>query len=175
MNSCLTICLSLSFFIKIFGTEAAPNYIYHDCPNTSLFSPNSTYQSNLHTLLSSLSSSTTHGTDGFANATAGQNPPDQAYGLFLCRGDLDIATCSICVATGKQEILRRCPNRRSLLSGPITNPQQHRGEGFSWWVREEGRRGGGKHHEHAEAVRTCTVHVGLDGIRLWHMPPVRYR
>ncbi|KAK3433088.1 hypothetical protein EUGRSUZ_D00611 [Eucalyptus grandis] len=112
MNSCLTICLSLSFFIKIFGTGAAPNYIYHDCPNTSLFSPNSTYRSNLHTLLSSLSSAATHSTDGFANATAGQNPPDRAYGLFLCRGDLDIATCSICVATGKQEILRRCPNRR---------------------------------------------------------------
>ncbi|KAF8029825.1 hypothetical protein BT93_E2297 [Corymbia citriodora subsp. variegata] len=113
MNSGFTISLSFSFFFfKIFGTEAAPKYIIHDCPNTTLFSPHSTYQSNLHTLLSSLSSAATNSTDGFANATAGQNPPDQAYGLFLCRGDLDIATCSDCVASGKQEILQRCPNQR---------------------------------------------------------------
>ncbi|KAI6668116.1 hypothetical protein NL676_032956, partial [Syzygium grande] len=114
MNSCFTIslCLCFFFFIKISSTEAAPEYLYHDCPNTTLFTPNSTYQSNLHTLLSSLSSAATNSTNGFANATAGQNPPDQAYGLFLCRGDLDATTCSECVATGKQDILRRCPNQQ---------------------------------------------------------------
>ncbi|XP_030474129.1 cysteine-rich receptor-like protein kinase 10 [Syzygium oleosum] len=116
MNSWFTISLSLSFFffffIKIFRTEAAPNYLVHVCPNTTLFTPNSTYQSNLDTLLSSLSSAATNSTTGFANATAGQNPPDRAYGLFLCRGDVNTATCSDCVATGKQEILQRCPNQR---------------------------------------------------------------
>ncbi|KAI6704393.1 hypothetical protein NL676_007355 [Syzygium grande] len=113
MNSCFTISLSFCFFfIKISSTEAAPEYLYHDCQNTTLFTPNSTYQSNLHTLLSSLSSAATNSTNGFANATAGQNPPDRAYGLFLCRGDLDTAMCSECVTTGKQDILQRCPNQR---------------------------------------------------------------
>ncbi|XP_056171976.1 cysteine-rich receptor-like protein kinase 10 isoform X2 [Syzygium oleosum] len=115
MSSCFTISISLSFFfffIQIFSSEAAPEYLYHDCPNTTLFTSNSTYQSNLNALLSSLSSYATNSTDGFANATAGQNPPDRAYGLFLCRGDLDTAACSDCVATGKQGILQRCPNQQ---------------------------------------------------------------
>ncbi|KAI6668114.1 hypothetical protein NL676_032954, partial [Syzygium grande] len=116
MNSCSTLSLSLSlcffFFITILSNEAAPEYLYHDCPNTTLFTPNSTYQSNHDALHSSLSSAATNSTGGFANATGGQNPPNQAYGLFLCRGDLDTATCSNCVAAGKQEILQRCPNQR---------------------------------------------------------------
>ncbi|KAL3740600.1 hypothetical protein ACJRO7_021819 [Eucalyptus globulus] len=114
MMSSFTFSISLSFFfiIRIFSTEAAPTYFYHYCQNTTLFTPNSTYRSNLNTLLSSLSSASTNSTNGFANDTAGQNPPDQAYGLFLCRGDLNATTCSDCVTTGKQEILQRCPNQR---------------------------------------------------------------
>ncbi|XP_056172131.1 cysteine-rich receptor-like protein kinase 25 [Syzygium oleosum] len=115
MNSCfiISLCLSSSsFFINIFSTEAAPAYLFHDCPNTTLFTPNSTYRSNLRILLSSLSSAATGSADGFANAAAGQNPPDRAYGLFLCRGDLNSTTCSHCVATGKRDILQRCPNQR---------------------------------------------------------------
>ncbi|KAK3431956.1 hypothetical protein EUGRSUZ_E04160, partial [Eucalyptus grandis] len=92
--------------------EAPPIYLHHDCPNTTLFTPSSTYQANLDTLISSLSSAATNSTDVFANATTGQNPPDQAYGLFRCRGDVSAATCSDCVSTGKQENLERCPNQR---------------------------------------------------------------
>ncbi|KAK3411922.1 hypothetical protein EUGRSUZ_I00683 [Eucalyptus grandis] len=114
MKSCFAVSLSLSFFfiIRIFITEATPNYLFHACPNTTLFTPNSTYQSNLDALLSSLAFAASNSTNGFANATAGQNPPDQVYGLFLCRGDLNTTTCSDCVATGKQEILKRCPNQQ---------------------------------------------------------------
>lgn len=78
MKSWLTISPSLPlyfFFIKIFSTEAAPNYLFHSCPNTTLFTPNSTYQNNIDTLLSSLSSAATNSTNGFANATAGLNLP----------------------------------------------------------------------------------------------------
>ncbi|KAK3431957.1 hypothetical protein EUGRSUZ_E04159 [Eucalyptus grandis] len=117
MKSSFTVSISLFFFLNFLSvytrsSEAAPLYLFHDCPNTTLFTPNSTYGSNLDALLSSLSSTANNSTDGFANATAGQNPPDQAYGLFLCRGDLDIAKCSDCVSTGKQEILQKCPNQR---------------------------------------------------------------
>ncbi|KAI6683933.1 hypothetical protein NL676_029846 [Syzygium grande] len=113
MSSCFTISLSLLFFfISFVGTESAPTFLWHYCPNTTLFTPNSTYESNPNTLLSSLSSAATNSTDGFANATGGQNPPSQVYGLFLCRGDVDTAMCNDCVATGKQDILERCPNQR---------------------------------------------------------------
>ncbi|XP_039169866.1 cysteine-rich receptor-like protein kinase 25 [Eucalyptus grandis] len=113
MNSSFIISLCLSsFFFHVFGTEAAPEYLYHDCPNTTLFTPNSIYRSNLHALLSSLSSAAPGSTNGFANANVGQNPPERAYGLFLCRGDLNSTTCGRCVAAGERDILQRCPNQR---------------------------------------------------------------
>ncbi|XP_010057978.2 cysteine-rich receptor-like protein kinase 25 [Eucalyptus grandis] len=121
MNSCFTISLSLSLslcllflFINFSSTDSAPTYLYHSCTNDTLFSPNSTYQSNLNALLSSLSTAAaaTNNTDGFANSTAGQNSPNRAYGLFLCRADVSASTCSDCVATGTQDILQRCPNQR---------------------------------------------------------------
>ncbi|XP_030474128.1 cysteine-rich receptor-like protein kinase 10 isoform X2 [Syzygium oleosum] len=119
MNPCFTISLSLSFssffffvFVQNFSTQAAPTYLYHFCPRIYNFTGNSTYESNLNTLLSSLSSNATNSTNGFATATVGQNQPDWAYGLFLCRGDVSTSTCSNCVATGKHDILRRCGNQR---------------------------------------------------------------
>ncbi|XP_048132218.1 cysteine-rich receptor-like protein kinase 10 [Rhodamnia argentea] len=115
MNSCFIVfllSLVFSLFIEDFNTEAAPEYLYHVCPNTSLFAPDSTYRSTLHALISSLSTAATHSIYGFATATAGRNPPDQAHGLFLCRGDLDSTTCSRCVATAKRGILERCPHHR---------------------------------------------------------------
>ncbi|KAL3740574.1 hypothetical protein ACJRO7_021795 [Eucalyptus globulus] len=113
MNSSFIISLYLSsFFFHVFCTEAAPEYLYHDCPNATLFTPNSIYRSNLHALLSSLSSAAPGSTSGFANANVGQNPPERAYGLFLCRGDLNSTTCGRCVAAGERDILQRCPNQR---------------------------------------------------------------
>ncbi|XP_030511486.2 cysteine-rich receptor-like protein kinase 10 isoform X2 [Rhodamnia argentea] len=118
MSSFFTISLSfllLFFFINLRSTEsAAPTYLYNYCSNATRFAPNSTYQSNLNKLLSSLSSAAAaaNNTNGFANATAGQNPPDRAYGLFLCRADVSASTCSDCVAAGTQDILQRCPNQR---------------------------------------------------------------
>ncbi|KAI6704440.1 hypothetical protein NL676_007402 [Syzygium grande] len=122
MNFRFIISLALFFFLNFLSdhchtTEAAPAYLQHYCPDSTPFAPNSTYQSNLKTLLSSLSSAATNSTDGFANATAtaGKDLPDRAYGLFLCRGDVGTATCRECVATGTEDILRRCPDRRSSV------------------------------------------------------------
>ncbi|KAL3740570.1 hypothetical protein ACJRO7_021791 [Eucalyptus globulus] len=119
MSSCFTIFLSLSFssffffvFVQNFSAEAAPTYLEHFCARISFFIPNSTYESNLNTVLSSLSSNATTSTNGFATATAGQDRPDQAHGLFLCRGDVSISTCSDCVATGKRDVLRLCGLQR---------------------------------------------------------------
>ncbi|KAF8030197.1 hypothetical protein BT93_E2591 [Corymbia citriodora subsp. variegata] len=114
MSSCFTISLSLLFFfINFLGTESAPTYLWKYC-NSTLYSTNSTYQSNLKNLLSSLSAAAAapNNTGGFANTTAGQNSPDRAYGIFLCRGDVSASVCSDCVATGTQDILQRCPNQR---------------------------------------------------------------
>jgi len=100
------IFLSSLFVISLLsladGNEAAPTYSYHFC-SVTYFTDNSTYQSNLDHVLSSLSSNATLVT-GFSNASAGV-----VSGLFLCRGDVNTRVCQDCVAQAAKEILQRCP------------------------------------------------------------------
>ncbi|XP_031250177.1 cysteine-rich receptor-like protein kinase 10 isoform X2 [Pistacia vera] len=78
----------------------------HGCPNS-----NSTYQSNVNFLLSSLVSNATRSkgfSTGFYNTTVGQDP-DKVYALFLCRGDITPITCQNCVNLSTSQILQSCP------------------------------------------------------------------
>ncbi|KAM7490231.1 hypothetical protein LguiA_033152 [Lonicera macranthoides] len=51
----------------------------------------------------------------FSTSTAGEDPPNIVYGLFLCRGDLYDPDCCNCVATATGEITTRCPNQKSAV------------------------------------------------------------
>ncbi|XP_015882334.3 putative cysteine-rich receptor-like protein kinase 9 isoform X1 [Ziziphus jujuba] len=101
------IFMLLCFLISL-GTksEAAPTYLYHNCTNTTTFTPNSIYQTNLNHLLSVLSSNSSV---EFYKATAGQDPSNSVHGLFLCRGDVNTTACRDCVTTATKEVIRRCP------------------------------------------------------------------
>ena len=90
-------------------SEAVPEYRYHVCSNTTTFSPNSTCQSNLNDLLSSLTSNAS-GADvnnGFYNTTAGRDLGTVVYGSFLCRGDVTVDMCQECVATANQKLVQK--------------------------------------------------------------------
>ncbi|KAL1201621.1 Cysteine-rich receptor-like protein kinase 10 [Cardamine amara subsp. amara] len=113
MSSCASfIFLFLFSFLTSFRASAQgdPNYLNHNCPNTTTYSRNSTYFTNLRTLLSSLSSRNASYSTGFQTATAGQNP-DRITGLFVCRGDLSPEVCRNCVAFSVNDTLNRCPNQ----------------------------------------------------------------
>ncbi|KAI8525186.1 hypothetical protein RHMOL_Rhmol13G0209400 [Rhododendron molle] len=106
-----SICL-LSLIPIIVGAD--PTFSYIDCPNTTLsttstYAPNSTYQTNLNTVLSLLSSLSRNAISGFDNDTEGRSPPNIAYGLFLCHGDLLPAMCHDCVVYASQDVVKRCP------------------------------------------------------------------
>ncbi|KAH0941657.1 hypothetical protein HID58_001294, partial [Brassica napus] len=112
---------SYTYFIFLFLfpsllTVCAQNhtYVYHNCPNTTTYSSNSTYSTNLRTLLSSLSSPNASYSTGFQNATVGQTP-DRVAGLFLCRGDVSPEVCRSCVAFSVNDSLTRCPNEREAV------------------------------------------------------------
>ncbi|CDY41248.1 BnaA01g12910D [Brassica napus] len=112
---------SYTYFIFLFLfpsllTVCAQNhtYVYHDCPNTTTYSSNSTYSTNLRTLLSSLSSPNASYSTGFQNATVGQTP-DRVAGLFLCRGDVSPEVCRGCVAFSVNDSFTRCPNEREAV------------------------------------------------------------
>ncbi|KAJ0101318.1 hypothetical protein Patl1_03701 [Pistacia atlantica] len=109
--------LYLVSFVIGLTSAADPTYLYHMCPNTTTFNRNSTYQSNLNFLLSSLVSNAT-GSNGFStgfyNTTAGQDP-DKVYALFLCRGDVTPTTCKDRVNFATSDILKLCPVEKQSI------------------------------------------------------------
>ncbi|XP_018468503.1 cysteine-rich receptor-like protein kinase 10 [Raphanus sativus] len=116
MSSCSTFVFLFFFSILTSFRASAqdPTYIYNTCPNTTTYTRNSTYFTNLRTLLSSLSSSPNSSySTGFQNATSGR-APDRVTGLFLCRGDVSPAVCRSCVAFAVNDTLTRCPNEREV-------------------------------------------------------------
>ncbi|MQM12756.1 hypothetical protein Taro_045675 [Colocasia esculenta] len=76
------------------------------------YAANSTFESNLKTLLSSIAADGS--ASGFFNGTAGDFP-DRVYGLVLCRGDVSAGDCRSCLDTAAQEVLQICPSRRSAV------------------------------------------------------------
>ncbi|KAI8525195.1 hypothetical protein RHMOL_Rhmol13G0210200 [Rhododendron molle] len=96
-----------------------PPFFSLDCPDpalntTSTYAPNSTYKTNLNTLFSALSSHSSNASNGFYNFTAGTSPPDIAYGLFLCRGDISSAKCQDCVIKTTQNVVEWCPRSKRV-------------------------------------------------------------
>ncbi|KAL7213361.1 hypothetical protein ACSBR2_015975 [Camellia fascicularis] len=129
-TSRVLLCLSIVCLLSI-KTKSTPNLLSVNCPNTTSYTPNSTYKTNLNTLFSSLSSNS-RSINGFSNSTAGRNPPDIAYGLFLCRGDVSTAVCQDCVTsaiakiakksksqptsqTEAKEVVQRCPKSKDVI------------------------------------------------------------
>ncbi|KAG7564622.1 Protein kinase-like domain superfamily [Arabidopsis suecica] len=111
--------LHLSFAYSLSPLSAPAqnfNYLNHSCPDTRIltYSRNSTYFTNLKTLLSSLSSQNASYSTGFQTATAGQ-APDRVTGLFLCRGDVSQEVCRNCVAFSVNETLDWCPYSKEVV------------------------------------------------------------
>ncbi|OMP12046.1 hypothetical protein CCACVL1_00162 [Corchorus capsularis] len=107
----------LSLFIQFnLTSEGAPISLYQDCTNTTPFNPNTTFQRNLKSLLSSLSSNSTRET-GFYNLSVGTDSDSDniAYGLFLCRGNAPKQECQDCVGTAVKDIVHNCPNDRAAI------------------------------------------------------------
>ncbi|KAK1378491.1 cysteine-rich receptor-like protein kinase 10 [Heracleum sosnowskyi] len=89
---------------------APPEYMSRFCTNSSAnYTPNSMFQANRKTLLSTLASNATRN-QGYYNYTVGRNSKNIVYGLSLCQGDLLPKDCQECVTAATKDILTRCPN-----------------------------------------------------------------
>ncbi|TXG47143.1 hypothetical protein EZV62_026437 [Acer yangbiense] len=101
--------LSLSSSLFAFTGTADPLYIYHTCSEKN-FTRNSTYQSNLNRLLSSLSSYANQ-SKKFNRNTEGEDP-NKAYDLFQCCEDPNTSTCQDCVTFASTDAAQRCPSQK---------------------------------------------------------------
>ncbi|KAL5972813.1 hypothetical protein ACLOJK_039619 [Asimina triloba] len=73
-----------------------------------------TFAANRDRLLSSLPSSASATTTGFANLTIGE-APNRVYGLAQCRGDTKGDECLNCLNTSREELPTACPNSTGAI------------------------------------------------------------
>ncbi|CAJ1952563.1 unnamed protein product [Sphenostylis stenocarpa] len=111
MDPCNVFFLFILVSFLSFATTQAESdsnvYLYHNCSGGNTTN-GSTFQSNLKTLLSSLSDNAP-GNNGFYNNTVpGQNPSDSVFGLFMCRADVSSQICQQCVQGATQLLSSEC-------------------------------------------------------------------
>ena len=84
------------------------------CISSMNYTANSTFNTNLHTLLSTLTSHTEINY-GFYNFSHGQNS-DKVYAIGLCRGDLKVDECRSCLNSSQANLRQLCPNQKEAIS-----------------------------------------------------------
>ncbi|CDY59784.1 BnaCnng35600D [Brassica napus] len=113
MSSCASL-IFLFLFLFLRASAQDPTYLGYNCSDTPTYSSDSTYFTNLRTVLFSLSSQNASYSTGFQNVTAGEDP-DMVSGLFLCRGDVSVEVCRNCVAFVVKDTLDRCPEEEKVV------------------------------------------------------------
>ncbi|XP_019174882.1 PREDICTED: cysteine-rich receptor-like protein kinase 25 [Ipomoea nil] len=98
-------CLLITLII----TKGSSDLLQYNCVNKTSYTPNSTYKTNLHSLLSNLHSNATRDT-GFYHTTV-----DTVHGMFLCRGDVSTDVCGGCVGDARNRILDLCTNEKTAI------------------------------------------------------------
>ncbi|THG09337.1 hypothetical protein TEA_008864 [Camellia sinensis var. sinensis] len=93
-------------------TIAQPDLLFNSCTETSNYTSNSTYQTNLNTLLSSLSFNTDK--YGFYSSSVGENS-DRVNAIVLCRGDVQLETCRSCINNATSKLIQVCPNQKEAI------------------------------------------------------------
>ncbi|CAK9316244.1 unnamed protein product [Citrullus colocynthis] len=101
--------LFLLFPSSSFGEDIITDsaFLNHICTSFDNYTSNSTYAYNLNQAFYQLTSNAPP--SGFAQISIGKDLQSQVNGLALCRGDVSVADCKNCIATGSQEIQVRCP------------------------------------------------------------------
>ncbi|KAL9690724.1 hypothetical protein QQ045_011132 [Rhodiola kirilowii] len=101
----------LATLLKYFSPNtivgAEETYVAHLC-SVQNYTSNSTYETNLHSLMSTLTSQNGV-SNGFYHASEGQNDQDAVTGYALCRGDVSQSACNSCVNISATYILHKCP------------------------------------------------------------------
>ncbi|KAH9617612.1 hypothetical protein KSS87_023203, partial [Heliosperma pusillum] len=82
------------------------------CGNATV-APNSTYQTNLNTILKSFSSINLT-TNGYYTFSAGKDP-DKVQAMALCRGDVPPGACRRCVQSQASALPGVCPNQKQAF------------------------------------------------------------
>ena len=104
----------LCLLLLISQTTAKSDFVKYYCINDKgNFTANSTYKTNLNTLLSNLTSNTQIDY-GFYNFSHGQNS-DKVNAIGMCRGDVKPEECRSCLNNSRVLLTRLCPNQKEAI------------------------------------------------------------
>ncbi|KAK8470373.1 hypothetical protein PHAVU_004G125100 [Phaseolus vulgaris] len=104
----LLILLSfLTFATPQEDANSDPVYLYHNCSGGKT-TDDSTFQSNLKILFSSLIDNAPDNNGFYNNTVSPQNSSDSLFGLFMCRGDVPSQLCQQCVQNATQRLSLDC-------------------------------------------------------------------
>ncbi|XWS15623.1 hypothetical protein CRYUN_Cryun34aG0017300 [Craigia yunnanensis] len=97
------------------GSSRQLFFFYSDrCINAAgNYTANSTYQANLNSIFSQLTSLTEFNY-GFYNLSAGENP-NKVHAIALCRGDRNQDDCNSCLNDTISELTQRCPFYKEVV------------------------------------------------------------
>lgn len=109
--SCSFLFIITSFLC--YETIAQPDFTPSCDDDKGNYTSNSTYEHNLNTLLSTLTSNTEI-TYGFYNFTYGEDN-NKVYGIGLCRGDVNPSDCRNCLNNSRVLLIQNCPNQKEAI------------------------------------------------------------
>ncbi|XP_029126520.1 putative receptor-like protein kinase At4g00960 [Cajanus cajan] len=99
-------------FLNLISETSAQSVVV--CDNSKgNYTMNGTYDNNLNTLLTRLSSNTEINY-GFYNLSYGQNP-DIVNAIGLCRGDVEPEECRSCLNDSRGNLTQSCPNQKEAV------------------------------------------------------------
>ncbi|XP_006391969.2 cysteine-rich repeat secretory protein 1 [Eutrema salsugineum] len=101
------------FFFLIKTLNAQPTYLHSYCYKSGSYTANSSYKSNLDSLISVLRSQSSF--KGFDSYTTGSSPTTTVYGTYLCRGDISSLSCETCISRASQNVLIVCLGQKEAI------------------------------------------------------------
>ncbi|TMW85871.1 hypothetical protein EJD97_022357 [Solanum chilense] len=105
------VLVMFQFYYIFHLSIAQPEFEFHVCADTE-FSPNSSYDTNLNTTLSSVSRNMD--SFGFYNTSIALNSNTISV-IAQCRGDVQLQACRDCISNATRKILEVCPNKKSAF------------------------------------------------------------
>ncbi|GAB2298818.1 hypothetical protein Dimus_032896 [Dionaea muscipula] len=105
----------VGWFVFLFlGSFSAAQNLATWCGSDGNYTSNSTYGSNLNSVLHTINSNTQIDY-GFYNFSAGKDP-NQVYAIALCEGDLTVSACHSCLNSSTVGLtLSSCPNSKEAI------------------------------------------------------------
>uniref|UniRef100_A0A1D1Y8C8 Cysteine-rich repeat secretory protein 38 n=1 Tax=Anthurium amnicola TaxID=1678845 RepID=A0A1D1Y8C8_9ARAE len=113
MNTLSFVVLSLIPLSLLLRSAAGAEPLNTICSSSGNYTAADPFTENLGRLLGSLSVTTPP--TGFGVGSVGYTAGGRAYGLALCRGDVQSVACKACVVDAGNQIRRRCPHRRGAV------------------------------------------------------------